>query len=192
MKHAALLCLLVVLGGCAKLLGYTDGGPRAADPIRQYSDGADGLKALFSDVLEAAQKDDRQRVHDLMATTVMSDDELDGLFGARAAPIRSRYHKLMEVLVNRGAVELVAQVYERKYDAVEVLSVETSGPIVNSTPADRVVARALVRPVQLYAVRLRRAGEARGMRYDFFFYDQGHWRTGNQLGQYLDEARDGG
>jgi hypothetical protein len=183
---------LLLLAGCSKLLGYADGGPRAAEPIRQYPDGADGLKALFDDILEAAKKDDRDRVHALMATLVMSDEQLQSLFGARAPKLLPRYHKLMEVLVNRGAVELVAQVYERKYDSVEVLPVETTGPIINSTPADRAVARVLTHPVPLYAVRFKHGNDTRGMRYDFFFYDGG-WKTGNQLGRYLDEkSPDGG
>jgi hypothetical protein len=49
-----------------------------------------------------------------------------------------------------------------------------------------VIAHALTRPIPIYAVRIRRAGDNRGLRYDFFFYMNGHWRTGNQLGQYLD------
>lgn len=184
------LCLL--LCGCAKLLGYSDGG-KAPQPIPAYADGPEGLKLLFTDVLTATQKDDRDRVHDLLATLTMSDDELTSLFGPRAAQLAPRYHKLMETLVNRGGVELVAQVYERKYDAVEVLPIETTGPIINSTPSDRAVAAALVKPIPMYAVRIRRATDTRGLRYDFFVYLNGHWRTGNQLGRYLDEARgDGG
>jgi hypothetical protein len=184
--------LLILLLGCSKLLGFSDGGVRAKDPIPQYADGADGLKALFGDVLEAARKDDRERVHDLFASLVMTDDEVVSLLGERGKPLLGRYHKLMETLVNRGAVELVAQVYERKYDAVEVLPIEMSGPIINATPADRAIGRALVQPVPVYAVRIKKAGDTRGMRYDFFVYRNGHWRTGNQLGQFLEEARDGG
>jgi hypothetical protein len=181
----------MLLAGCAKLMGYGDGG-RAAQPIRQYPDGPDGLKALFTDVLTAAQKDDRDRVHDLFATLRMSDDDLRALFGPRAAALAPRYHLIMETLVNRGSVELVAQVYERKYDDVEVVAIETSGPIRESTPADRAVARALVTPVPLYAVRIKKAGEARGLRYDFFFYRNGKWLTGNQLGKFVDAPVDGG
>jgi hypothetical protein len=183
--------LFLWLAGCAKLMGYGDGG-KAPQPIKQYADGADGLKALFTDVLTAAQKDDRDRVHDLFATLRMSDDDLRALFGARAATLAPRYHLIMETLVNRGSVELVAQVYERKYDDVEVVQVESSGPIRESTPADRLVARALVTPMPLYAVRIKKAGEPRGLRYDFFFYRNGKWLTGNQLGKFLDAAVDGG
>jgi hypothetical protein len=184
--------ILILLLGCSRLMGYSDGGVRAKDPIPQYADGADGLKTLFGDVLEAARKDDRERVHDLLASTMMSDDELTSLFGARAHELAPRYHKLMETLVNRGGVELVAQVYERKYDSVEALPIEMSGPIVNASPADRAVGRALQKPLTVYAVRIKKAGDARGLRYDFFVYLNGHWRTGNQLGQFLDDRRDGG
>jgi hypothetical protein len=180
-----MLRFVLLLAGCAKLLGYSDGGVKAKDPIPSYADGAEGLKSLWTDVLAAAKKDDRDRVHDLLATTVLTDDELRQLFGPRADALMPRYHKLMETLVNRGAVEMVAQVYERKYDSVEVLEVETTGPIVNSTPADRAVGAALQKPIKLYAVRIKKNGETRGMRYDFFVYLDGHWRTGNQLGQFL-------
>jgi hypothetical protein len=178
--------LLILLLGCSKLLGYSDGGVRAKDPIPQYADGADGLKALFGDVLEAARKDDRDRVHDLLASLVMSDGEVTALLGASGTQLLPRYHKLMETLVNRGGVELVAQVYERKYDAVEVLPIEMSGPIVNATPADRAIGRALVTPTPVWAVRIKKASDNRGLRYDFFVFVNGHWRTGNQLGQFLE------
>jgi hypothetical protein len=187
-----ILCLLLLLGGCAKLMGYADGGPKAKEPIPQYAEGPEGLQQLWADILDAARKDDRDRVHELLGTLVMDDDELTALFGPRAAQLQPRYHKLMETLVHRGAIEMVAQIYERKYDAVEVVPIEMSGPIVNSTPADRAVGRALTTPLPIYAVRIKKAGDNRGLRYAFFFYRNGHWRTGNQLGQYLEETRDGG
>jgi hypothetical protein len=186
MRGAWLLALVAALGGCSRIMGYSDAG-RSTAPIRQYPDGPDGLKAFFGDVLEAARKDDRDRVHDLLATTVMSDEDLAALFGPRAAALAPRYHRLMETLVNRGSVELVAEVYERKFDTVEAVVIEQSGPIVEATPYDRAVARALVAPVTLYAVRVVKAPERRGLRYDFFFYRRGKWLTGNQLGRYLDE-----
>jgi hypothetical protein len=184
--------LCAALCGCARLSGYGPDAGRKGSPIKDYADGAEGLQALFSDILEAATKDDRDRVHDLMASLQMTDDELRGLFGARAERLLPRYHLLMETLVNRGSVELVAQVYERKYDQVEAIPIEASGPIKNATPADRAVAAALQRPVPIWAVRFKRAGDARGMRYDFFVYLNGHWRTGNQLGRWLDGGPDGG
>jgi hypothetical protein len=192
MRGAWVLALVAALSGCSRIMGYSDAG-RSAAPIRQYPDGPEGLKAFFGDVLEAARKDDRDRVHDLLAATVMSDEDLAALFGPRAAALAPRYRQLMETLVNRGSVELVAEVYERKLDTVVAVAVEPSGPIVEATPADRAVARALVAPVPIYAVRVVKAPERRGLRYDFFFYRRGKWLTGNQLGRYLDEVGfDGG
>lgn len=181
MARAILLFAALFAGGCSRIMG-TSGADRASEPIRQYPGGPEGLKALFSDVLDAARKDERQRVHDLLASLTLTDDELRGLFGPRAEEVRGRYAKLMETLVNRGAIELVAQVYERKLDTVEVLPME--GEVAQA------IAHAAVQPVQLYSVRIRRATDDKGLRYDFFLYREGKWRTGNLLGTYL--ARDGG
>jgi hypothetical protein len=182
----------IFICGCAKILGFSDGG--AARPIPAYPDGEAGLTALFSDVLEAARHDDRQRVHDLLASTILTDEELQSLFGADAARLRDRYHALMETLVNRGSVELVAQIYERKYDAIEAWRVDPSAK--EASDADRAVAHALRRPLPVYAARIKRQGDTRGLRYDFFVYLEGHWRTGNQLGAALapnpSKGHDGG
>jgi len=184
---------LVVVGltGCAKLMGYGDGGQKAA-PIRQYPDGAEGLRAFASDVLEAAKKDDRDRVHDLLATTIMSDADLEALLGAQARELAPRYRKLMETLVNRGAVELVAQVYERKLDTADVIVVDAKAK--DASAEDRALAAALQEPVTVYSVRFKKAGDVRGLRYDFFVYRGGKWVTGNQIAKYLwtYRAPDGG
>jgi hypothetical protein len=184
MRTILALAVTLTCAGCGKLLTPGDGG--RSQPIREYPDGADGLRALWLDVLDAAKKDERQRVHDLLASTIMNEDDLQALFGAQAQRLFPRYKLLMEALVNRGAIELVGQVYDRKCDDIEVLSVEPSGPIVNATPADRTVAKALTAPLPIYAVRVKKSGETRGLRYDFFFYRRGRWLTGNQLGKYLD------
>src|SRR3954452_14597475 len=92
----ALLCAALGTGapGCARLMGYSDGG--TPDPIKAYPDGADGLKALFEEVLDNAKKDERGRVHDLLASTIASDADLQALFGAQAPALTQRYHRLME------------------------------------------------------------------------------------------------
>ena len=181
MRQAALL-LLVTSIGCAKLLGYTDGGQKA-NPIPSYPDGIDGLRSYASDVLEAARKDDRERVHDLLANAIMTDADLTALFGAEAGDLAPRYHKLMETLVNRGGVELVAQVYERKLDNVEVIAIERNGSALS--PVDKAIATSLKTPITWYSVRFKKATDARGLRYDFFFYRNGRWLTGNQIGTFL-------
>lgn len=172
---------LLFAGGCSRLMGYSDAG--SAAPIRDYPDGADGLKMFFVDVLDAARKDDRDRVHDLLASTIMTDDDLATLFGPRAAELQPRYRALMATLVNRGAVELVAQIYERKYDTVDVIAIDPAAK--DARPEDRAVAAALVTPTPLYSVRIRRATDDKGLRYDFFVRRRGKWLTGNQLGKYL-------
>jgi hypothetical protein len=163
-------------------MGYGDGGQKSA-PIRQYPDGPDGLRQFATDLLEAARKDDRDRVHDLLATTIMSDDDLSFLLGAQAGELAPRYHKLMETLVNRGAVELVAQVYERKLDSVEVIAVD--GRAKDASAEDRALAASLQQSVPVYSIRFKKAGDARGLRYDFYVYRNGKWVTGNQIAKYL-------
>jgi hypothetical protein len=183
------LSLSLSTAGCAKLMGYTDAGK--GEPIKQYPDGPDGLKALFEDILEAARKDDRQRVHDLMASTVMTDADLRALL-PDAPTLQGRYTKLMETLVNRGSVELVVQVYERKLDAVEVIAIDPAAK--DAGDADRALAKALATPIKWYSVRIKKAADQKGLRYDFYFYRNGKWLTGNQLGKFVPgyQPRDGG
>jgi hypothetical protein len=183
--------LAVGLAGCAKLMGYGDGGQKTT-PLRQYPDGADGLRQFASDVLDAAKKDDRDRVHDLLANTIMTDQQLGELLGAQAGELTDRYHKLMETLVNRGAVELVAQVYERKLDTVEVTAVDAKAK--DATAEERALAAVMQPNVPVYSVRFKKTGDARGLRYDFFVYRGGKWVTGNQIAKYLSTYRppDGG
>ena len=141
-----------------------------------YAAGAEGLRALWSDILDAAKKDDRDRVHDLLATTLLSDAEMKRLFGAaKGEALLPRYHMLMGNLINRGAVELVANVYEHKYDAVDAFAAD-----------DAKIAAALVEPHPLFAARVRKASEQRGLRYEAFLYLDGRWKTLNQLGKFVD------
>jgi len=153
-----------------------------------YPDGADGLKKLWSDILRASIRDDRERVHTLMASLIMSDDDLIWLFGDELGrKLQPRYVPMVSRLVNVGAMELVAQVSDRKYDDVEVFLVDEKG-----SDADRATLRALKAKVPVYGVRVKKKEQSFGLRYDFFVYRNGHWVTGNQLAKYLIEARDGG
>jgi hypothetical protein len=172
MRHlAAAVCLLAVvpLAGCKQ-----HSGPRVyVQP--HYAATADGLRALWSDILDAAKKDDRDRVHDLMATTLLSDGDMKRLFGAKADALLPRYHMLMGNLINRGSVELVANVYEHKYDAVDAFAAD-----------DPALATALVEPHPLFAARVRKSTEDRGLRYDGYLVLDGTWKTLNQLGKFID------
>ncbi len=190
-RWALTLAVIAGVGGCAKLLGYSDGGAKAA-PIKQYPDGPEGLKAFFDDVLESTKKDDRDHVHDLMASTRMSDAELQRLFGAQAAALQSRYKKLMETLINPGSMELITQIYERKLDTVEVVPIDPTAK--EASAEDKAVAAALKVPLKWYSVRVRKATDQRGLRYDFYFYADAKWVTGNQIAKSLEgyHAPDGG
>jgi hypothetical protein len=169
MRRLVVLALLLVAAGCKH------SGPRVyVQP--QYAAGADGLRAMWSDILDAAKKDDRDRVHDLLATTLLSDADMKRLFGpAKADALLPRYHMLMGNLINRGAVELVANVYEHKYDAVDAFAAD-----------DPALAAALVEPHPLFAARVRKSAEDRGLRYDGFFTLDGTWKTLNLLGKFVD------
>lgn len=149
-------------------------GPRVYIQPR-YAQSADGLRALWSDILDAAKKDERDRVHDLMATTLLSDADVERLLGAKANALLPRYHMLMGNLINRGSVELVANVYEHKYDAVDAFAAD-----------DPALAAALVEPHALFAARVRKSSEDRGLRYDGYFTLDGTWKTFNMLGKFIE------
>ena len=147
-----------------------------------YGDTPEELQRLWVDILTACQTDDRSQVHDLLASLIMTPAELTSLIGpAKAAELGSRYKAMMASLCNAGAVELVGAVYEKKYDDVVVSRTAPPG----LTPTDQEVLKALVVPTPLYTVRVKKKTEASGLRYDFFVYRNGFWRSGNQLGKYL-------
>jgi hypothetical protein len=172
MRHLAAIAVLVALAGCKQ-----HSGPRIyVQP--HYAAGADGLRALWSDILDAAKKDDRDRVHDLMATTLLTDAEMQRLLGPKADALLPRYHMLMGNLINRGSVELVANVYEHKYDAVDAFAAD-----------DPAIAAALVEPHPLFAARVRKQNEERGLRYDGYFVLDGTWKTFNLLGKFIDVVK---
>ncbi|HEX4461097.1 MAG TPA: hypothetical protein VIA18_24120, partial [Polyangia bacterium] len=77
----ALLATVVLVGGCAR---HSSGSFFVAP---HYPDGPAGLTQLWTDILDAAKGDERERVHDLMATTFMSDAELTRLFGDKTPPL---------------------------------------------------------------------------------------------------------
>jgi hypothetical protein len=182
---AALLCLAAA--GCPSSPAGDGRNPPPLD--KHYPDGADGLKQLWSDILVAAQRDDRERVHTLMASLIMSDQDLIDLFGEPLGKrLQPRYVPMIGTLVNIGSMELVATITDRKYDEVEVFPIDEHG-----SPADRATVAALKQKLPVWGVRVKKKGEARGTRYDFFLYKGGRWVTGNQLSKYLvDQAPDGG
>lgn len=167
--------------------GGSPGAPGATPRRRKkgqriYGANPEELKALWEDVLAAAQKDDRGKVHDLLAPLPLTEAEVRALLGDEPGrQLWPRYRAMTETLVNRGAVELVAQVYDRKLDDVQVVAIDPA----TAGAEDRALLDALKEPVQLYSVRVKKKADDRGLRYDGFFFREGRWRTWNQLGKIL-------
>lgn len=178
------------MGGLATSLlsGSACKKPGPPEPLikpGQFPGTPEGLTALWTEILNACLKDDRQRVHDLMVPFIMTPAELTTLLGAeRAQAMGPRYEAMLGSLVNMGAIELVAHVYEKKYDDIAVTRIDTL-PAAELSDPDRNVLGALVTKVPMYTVRVKKKTEAKGLRYDFFVYLNGMWRTGNLLGKYL-------
>lgn len=175
------LGLVVLACACREPQKTVAGNPAVPIPEKSYRAGAEGLAELWRDILTAAQKDDRGRVHDLMSSMIMTDDDLVALFGSeRAAYLKPRYTPMIARLVNIGAVELVAQILERKYDDIEVFPVDaTQGPEAKAT------LESLHEQRPVFGVRVKKKTETRGLRYDFFVYRDARWMTGNQIAKHL-------
>lgn len=206
--------------GAAAAVALFPGCRQPATPLVRagtYGDTPEELHRLWSAILAACQSDDRGRVHDLLASLIMTQAELAELIGPqKASELWPRYQAMMGSLCNAGAVELVAHVYEKKYDDVSVTRIDPPSPKASSPPArptapgeaaapapaeapeqadlndltnltdtDRAVQKALLRPMPFYTVRIKKKTEAKGLRYDFFVYQNGFWRSGNLLGKFL-------
>jgi hypothetical protein len=187
MRALFLSMVAVALAGCPQTPA---GDGRNPPPLeKQYPGTPEGLKALWTDILTAAQHDERERVHALMASFIMSDQDLVDLFGeAEAKRLQPRYVPMIATLANIGSMELVATISDRKYDDVEVFPIDEHGG-----PADRATVHALKQKLPVYGVRVKKKGDVRGSRYDFFVYKGGRWVSGNQLAKYLvDPSPDGG
>ena len=189
----ALLALLVAASagnaGCKDKKPAT--GPVVPMAPRQYAPTEDGLRELWMDVVNAARRDDRDRVHELMVSMVMTDADLTELFGAElAAYFKPRYEPMIGRIVHAGSLELVANISDRRYDDVDVFEMRPDSPDIEV----RTIIAALKKPARVYAVRVKQKGDSRGLRYDFFVYrgdaKSGRWVTGNQLGKFIAPPRD--
>jgi hypothetical protein len=150
-----------------------------------YGDSPAELERLWRALLAASQRDDRQAVHALLSSMVLTREELAELIGpARAERMWARYQALGKQLVGPTGVELCGYVYERTYDDITVSRVDTLPP-AELSEEDAAMMRSLKGPVPIYAVRVKRKQESRGLHYGFFVYRNGHWRTGYLLGKYL-------
>lgn len=187
----AQLSLMVVAWlacGCSRIMG-----PKPPAPVPAYGDGEKGLDAFGKDALEAAQAGECERIHELFASLTMTRPELDLLFGPRAAELAPQYGEMMDTLSHLGAVDLCALVYERKYDTVEVAPVKLDdfpiGPRFPQSPvyADEALARALVAHPRIYTLKFAKKGSDKSTTYNFFWFHDDRWRTGNLLGYLLDK-----
>ena len=176
----ALIAAMATEGGCLKLLSEPELEPGTYGPSEPE------LQRLWKDVLEAAKRDDRQRLTVMMASMRMSQDELAMLIGEdKARRFWPRYELLARPLMGPAAAELVASIYEHHYDDVEVTRADVLPP-ESQSESERVVKRTLVKPTPFYRVRVVRKGQPYAIRYDFFVYQHGFWRTGRELGKFLE------
>lgn len=151
-----------------------------------YGSSEKELLRLWTDVLTAAKRDDRQRLVEMMASMKMSPEELGMLIGQdKARRFWPRYELLAKPLIGPAAAELVASIYEHHYDDVEVTRVDTL-PAEKQSDTEKVIQRALVQPTPVYRVRIVRKGHPYAIRYDFFVYQHGFWKTGRELGKFLE------
>ena len=176
----AALSLSLSMTGCPRMPGDV--------PVVKpgdYGDSPAELERLWRALLAASQRDDRQAVHALLSSMVLTREELAELIGpARAERMWPRYQALSNKLVGPAGVELCGYVYERKYDDIAVSRVDTLPP-AELGEEDAAMMRSLKSPVPIYAVRVKRKQESRGLHYGFFVYRNGRWRTGYLLGKYL-------
>lgn len=151
-----------------------------------YGSSEKELLRLWTDVLTAAKRDDRQRLVEMMASMKMSLEELAMLIGQdKARRFWPRYELLAKPLLGPAAAELVASIYEHHYDDVEVTRVDTLSAEKQSD-TEKVIQRALVQPTPVYRVRIVRKGHPYAIRYDCFVYQHGFWKTGRELGKFLE------
>lgn len=179
---------LQLLAAAPLFTGATACQPRPAGPAVKpgtYQDSPQELQRLWTDILTACQRDDRPLVHELMASFTLTAEELATLLGpSQAQALGARYRALMGSLSKAGAVELVAHVYEKKYDDIAVNRMDNQ-PESEQSDSDRSVQKALVTPRPFYTVRVKKKTETRGLRYEFFVYLNGYWRSGNLIGKFL-------
>jgi hypothetical protein len=150
-----------------------------------YGNTPEELDRLWHDILAACKADDRVRVHELMRSFIMTQPELTSLLGpTQGVALWARYQAMLGSLANAGAVELVAHVFEKKYDDIAVTRIDQLPP-AEQTDTDRAVLVAMSSKLPMYTVRVKRKTEAKGLRYDFFVYLNGYWRSGNLLGKFL-------
>jgi hypothetical protein len=167
-------------------------GVRADEPpaAPAQADGADGLKAVWMDILKAAQAGDVDAVRKAFEGMKMAEDDFKALFGdelgAKMAPTYGEGYD--KEFLPKAPPDIVAKVKERGYDDVEAYEV-TSDP-GKQTGNDKKTIEAFKDKAgtKMYSVRLKKKGEDAGFRLDSFFYRNGRWVTGLKIARLLPQS----
>lgn len=180
------LVIFVVFGLAAGALVGCSKSQRSHVEPGQYGGNEAEFLRFWRELLTAAERDYRQQATAMMSSLRMSPAELALLFGEeKARRFWPRYELLSRPLLGPAAAELVAKVYEYRYDDVEVSRIDL---LANESLSDKekAVKRALIVQIPVYRARVFRKGQPHGNKYEFFVYLHGYWRTGRDLGQFLD------
>ncbi len=161
--------------------------PPPATPSPAQTDGADGLKALFTAVLTAAQGGDEAAVRKHLEAMKMTEADFKALFAEdRAAELLKLYSESFDtVFLAEAPADICRKVKERGYDEVEAYDV--AGDVSKQRPDDKKTIAALKEPAaaRMFSVRLKKKGQQAGLRYDSFFFREGRWVTGLRLAMLL-------
>jgi hypothetical protein len=171
-----LLLRRIAVAACAVVLV----GAGLVAVARAYDDGADGLKALWEDILKAARAGDEAKVKEFLGKTVMTEDDFKAVFAdeGKAAEVAKKYTEKYAKRWAGDAKGMIAKIKERGFDTVKVVEV-TADPKEQTGNDKKVIA--LLKPgVKMYAVRLVK--DNKKTRFDSFFYCNGEWKTGLRLG----------
>lgn len=169
-------------GAAAMLLPVACKRPVPPPPMVQagmYAATAEDLRRVWQDIVATCKADDRGRVHDYLASFILTKAQLSQLIGpALSSRYWARYEAIMHSFANIGAVELVAYLYEHKIDDVVVARVDRLAAAEQGELTAKLV-RGLVTPTEIYRVRLKKKADpaTTGLRYDGFVYVEGYWKA---------------
>src|SRR5439155_14580311 len=121
----------------------------AADE-KAYPDGADGLKALWTDVLTKAQAGQDDAVRGMLEKMTMADTDFAAVIAddAKAKDVSAKYAERFAKTWPNEAKNILAKVKERKYDEVE--ATEVTAAAEQQTANDKKVIAALKPGTKMY------------------------------------------
>ena len=125
-----------------------------------YSGSQTGLTIFWLEVLEMAHASDDAAVAQRLATLQLRRDDLDELFGKGAAQrLWPEYVRAFGSFAGEGAAEIARKIRERRYDDVEVLSL--NGRASELPPAERRTADRSAPPPGLHGPAEAERGDRR-------------------------------